>query len=316
MKLYGDYHNFFTEFAQRYHKPQQSTGAERESYLMGKIHELTLFTNPNSADRVSISQEALAYMKGNPDRTENVQDYAPMPHQEQELYDHIQSHLNTTALSTIFTGPEIIAQDLWNAYKEAQSKEEDYLDVNSHVENLKNAYADIYSAIVKGYEDGTREVWVKEDNTADDFSGIEFMNYGRVERYRKLTMEEEIAALDKAYEKYAEDIEERVNYANMIEKVSPSALETMRELREISKERFDRNTMHKMEQEENAVQERKLEEIAEKIGRPERIAMYGMFMDAREAWIELGNVRNLFNVKEMKGEQVTAKWEDGNSVMQ
>ena len=61
-----------------------------------------------------------------------------------------------------------------------------YSSLSSQADNLLKAYAESYDEIVRGYEDGTREVWV-EDKNAD--GGV-----------RKLTKEEDLAALDKAYQ--------------------------------------------------------------------------------------------------------------------
>ena len=61
-----------------------------------------------------------------------------------------------------------------------------YSLLSSQADNLLKAYAESYDEIVRGYEDGTREVWV-EDKSAE--GGV-----------RKLTKEEDLAALDKAYQ--------------------------------------------------------------------------------------------------------------------
>lgn len=61
-----------------------------------------------------------------------------------------------------------------------------YSSLSSQADNLLKAYAESYDEIVRGYEEGTREVWV-EDKNAD--SGV-----------RKLTKEEDLVALDKAYQ--------------------------------------------------------------------------------------------------------------------
>ena len=61
-----------------------------------------------------------------------------------------------------------------------------YSSLSSQADNLLKAYAESYDEIVRGYEDGTREVWV-EDKSAE--GGV-----------RKLTKEEDLAALDKAYQ--------------------------------------------------------------------------------------------------------------------
>lgn len=285
MKVYGNYNTIFSELNQKCNGHLQKPGTKKSSNIMGKIHELTLFVNPVLKDKVHISQEGLAYMKGNLHKEENVPDYMPMPQEEQEVYDHIQSHLNVNTLSTC-DSTEIISKDLRKMYEDLQSKEADFLDINGHVGNLMKAYTHMYNKIIDGYNDGTREVWIKDNSTGDDFNGLEFMSNGRIERYRKLTMEEELATLDLAFEKYAKDIEDGVNYAIMIDRISPSVLKTMEELKKIAEERHDRNIIQELEAKENITQERELKEIKEKYERPEHVPIYRMLMDARIEWIE------------------------------
>ena len=280
MKVYGNYNTIFSELNQKCNGHLQKPGTKKSLNIMGKIHELTLFVNPVLKDKVHISQEGLAYMKGNLHKEENVPDYMPMPQEEQEVYDHIQSHLNVNTLTTC-DSTEIISKDLRKMYEDLQSKEADFLDINGHVGNLMKAYTHMYNKIVDGYNDGTREVWIKDNSTGDDFNGLEFMSNGRIERYRKLTMEEELATLDLAFEKYAKDIEDGVNYAIMIDRVSPSVLKTMEELKKIAGERHDRNIMQELEAKENITQERELKEIKEKYERPKKVPIYQMLMDAR-----------------------------------
>ena len=143
---------------------------------MGKLHELTLFMNPVSKDKVHISQEGLEYIKGN-------LHYIPMPQEEQEVYNYIQSHLNVNTLTTC-DSTEIISKDLRKMYNDLQSKEADFLDISGHVGNLMKAYTHMYNKIVDGYNDGTREVWIQDNSTGDDFNGIEFMSNGRSEERR------------------------------------------------------------------------------------------------------------------------------------
>lgn len=271
MKVYGNYNNIFAKLNQGCNGHQN--GNNKNSNIMGKLHELTLFMNPVSKDKVHISQEGLEYIKGN-------LHYTPMPQEEQEVYDYIQSHLNVNTLTTC-DSTEIISKDLRKMYNDLQSKEADFLDINGHVGNLMKAYTHMYNKIVDGYNDGTREVWIKDNSTGDDFNGIEFMSNGRIERYRKLTMEEELAVLDRAFEKYAKDIEDGVNYAIMIDRVSPGVLKTMEELKKIAGERHDRNIMQELEAKENITQERELKEIKEKYERPKKVPIYQMLMDAR-----------------------------------
>lgn len=287
MKVYGNYNNIFAKLNQGCNGHQN--GNNKNSNIMGKLHELTLFMNPVSKDKVHISQEGLEYIKGNLHKEENVPNYIPMPQEEQKVYDYIQSHLNVNTLTTC-DSTEIISKDLWKMYKDLQSKEEDFLDINNHVGNLMEAYTYMYNKIVNGYSDGTREVWIKDNSTGDDFNGIEFISNGRMERYRKLTMEEELATLDQAFEKYAQDIEDSVNYAIMIDRVSPSVLKTMEELKKIAEERHDQNIMHELESKEKTAQEYELKEIKEKYERPKNVPIYRMLMDARLEWIRQGRI--------------------------
>lgn len=62
-----------------------------------------------------------------------------------------------------------------------------YYSVSDTANNLLKTYASLYDEIVKGYEDGTRETYI-EDSTAEG-------------GYRKLTMDEELSELNKAYQK-------------------------------------------------------------------------------------------------------------------
>lgn len=60
------------------------------------------------------------------------------------------------------------------------------------VEDYVKAYGNLYDEIVQGYKNGTRERYVEDENSETGF--------------RKMTMEEELRSLDKAYQKTA-DIE-------------------------------------------------------------------------------------------------------------
>ena len=60
--------------------------------------------------------------------------------------------------------------------------------------------------IREGYANGTREVWVLDQSTGEDFNGVEFEIEGRAVRYRKLTMEEELDSMEKAFGLLKEDV--------------------------------------------------------------------------------------------------------------
>ncbi len=78
------------------------------------------------------------------------------------------------------------------------------MSIQGKAENYFSTYAKMYDEIVQGYEAGTREVYVSEEGG-----------------YRKLTKEEELSALDKAFGKIAGDFEKREtinrNARNIIE---------------------------------------------------------------------------------------------------
>ncbi|PXV93800.1 hypothetical protein C8E03_102575 [Lachnotalea glycerini] len=63
-------------------------------------------------------------------------------------------------------------------------------NIYNSVYNSLDYYGNKYDEIVKGYENGTREIWVTDQNS----------ELG----YRKLTKEEDLDALDKVYERNAE----------------------------------------------------------------------------------------------------------------
>lgn len=66
------------------------------------------------------------------------------------------------------------------------------MSIQGKAENYFSTYAKMYDEIVQGYEAGTRETYVSEEGG-----------------YRKLTKEEELSALDKAFGKIAGDFEKR-----------------------------------------------------------------------------------------------------------
>lgn len=70
----------------------------------------------------------------------------------------------------------------------ADTQKSKVLNTNDMASNYAKAYAKLYDEIVQGYENGTRERYVTGENGT-----------------RKLTKEEELSALDKAYQKTVDD---------------------------------------------------------------------------------------------------------------
>ncbi|MXP77350.1 hypothetical protein GN277_18795 [Lachnospiraceae bacterium WCA-9-b2] len=71
--------------------------------------------------------------------------------------------------------------------------------IADELEDSVRAYANLYDAIVQGYQDGTRERYVEDENSETGF--------------RKMTMEEELSGLDRAFQKMAD----RADAKEMIE---------------------------------------------------------------------------------------------------
>ena len=67
------------------------------------------------------------------------------------------------------------------------------------MEDSVRAYGNLYDEIVRGYQDGTRERYVEDENSETGF--------------RKMTMEEELSGLDRAFQKMAD----RADAKEMIE---------------------------------------------------------------------------------------------------
>lgn len=162
-------------------------GSGRESFGIHKIPDEKKYTQSamvqthnaalrtEKAFRVTISEEGA---KSYRDSLHNFAEYKAAAYDERsELIDimsksvvdiagEIESdlHLRYTGLNTEAGGEKCGAGDFAG--------------------NLLKAYTDIYQEIKKGYADGTREIWTA-DNSAEN-------------GYRKVTEEEELAALDKA----------------------------------------------------------------------------------------------------------------------
>lgn len=86
---------------------------------------------------------------------------------------------------------------LGNKLAELTENDKEYRSIEDRGTALLEAYASIYDEIVQGYADGTREVYVEDEELE---SG-----------YRNMTMQEEINGLDVAYQKYVSGFEAIIN---------------------------------------------------------------------------------------------------------
>ena len=171
------------------------------------------------------------------------------------------------------------------AYEQGKAPEVNIYDhiVNIHKDSLMKAYQDVYNDIVTGYENGTREVWTQNFEEGADY--IEFEMDGRNYRFHKLTMEEELARLDRAYEKVARIAEDgansMINTQKMLEKVIPEYQEKMRE---IEAQRAGRK-LSEMGESPEIMAERIKDKLSMTEQSTERINLFEMFMEARKNWL-------------------------------
>lgn len=79
----------------------------------------------------------------------------------------------------------------------------------SKTEDYIGAYANLYDEIVQGYQNGTRERYIEDEASATG--------------YRKMTMEEELNGLDKAFQRAADGAEIKEMITNEFQRLSSKA---------------------------------------------------------------------------------------------
>ena len=99
-----------------------------------------------------------------------------------------------------------------NLYNEMAARYEEEMgmregrEMSDHAESLARTHLAMQEKIREGYANGTREVWVLDQSTGENFSGVEFEIDGHAVRYRKLTMEEELDRMEKAFGLLKQDV--------------------------------------------------------------------------------------------------------------
>ncbi len=212
MKIYGDY-SFVLDRLNVMHESRiqvVKNGTKIVEFADKFIEEQKAV----SQDQVAISREGMDYIRdqlsdlgsGTKFETEDGRTLTQITNANMSLMDglcktYISLHLDSVDEEGISTN---IHRDLFSKYwQEMNSKDKE--DWGSHTESLADSYASMYKKIVEGYADGTREVWIQDNSTGDDFSGIELEIDGQAVRYRKLTKEEELEYLDKTFDKLVKD---------------------------------------------------------------------------------------------------------------
>ncbi len=161
-----------------------------QSFLFGRVSTEEVHKNSTDKDAaysVSISREGLA--KLNASKGE-----ASMGTQKAEEYKSILSKAQIDVTGTI-------EADFHHRYAKLNGKDNrDDLGAEEFAKNALSTYADMLDEIKRGYADGTREIYIADSNS----------EYG----YRRATEEDEIAALDSAFDFHASYTEGYVRFVN------------------------------------------------------------------------------------------------------
>lgn len=161
-----------------------------QNFLFGRVSTETAHSKmeENSpAYSVSISREGLAKLNAS-------KGDASMGIQKVEEYKGILSKAQIDVTGTI-------EADFHHRYTKLNGKDNrDDLSAEEFAKNALSTYADMFDEIKKGYADGTREIYIADSKT----------EFG----YRRATEEDEIAALDAAFDFHASYTDAYVRFVN------------------------------------------------------------------------------------------------------
>lgn len=239
MKIYGDYSFVLDRLNVMYESRIQI--AQNGTKIVEFADKFIEEQRAVSQDQVAISKEGMDYIReqlsdfgaGTKFETEDGRNLTQITNGNMSLMDglcktYITLHLDSVDENGISSN---IHMNLFSQYyQEMNSKDRE--DWSSHTESLANSYASMYKKIVEGYADGTREVWVQDNSTGDDFSGVELEIDGQAVRYRKLTQEEELEYLDKTFDNLVKNQAEQFAKEELERKRAEAEAEKYDELKE------------------------------------------------------------------------------------
>lgn len=208
MKLYGDYSFLIDRLNVMYDSRVQVV--KNDTKIVEFADKFIEEQKAVSQDQAAISREGMDYIReqlsdlgsGSAFETKDGRTLTQIAGPNMSLMDGLCKTYITLRLDSV--NEDGISRNLYRdmdyQYRQELSgmNEEDW---SSHAESLVNAYASAYKKIVEGYESGNGEVWVQDDSTGEDFSGVELEIDGQPVRYRRLTREEQLENLDKTFEK-------------------------------------------------------------------------------------------------------------------
>lgn len=217
MKIYGDY-TFLLDKLNVWNDSQVKI-ADNGAKIVEFADKFLEEQRAASHDEVSISLEGMEYLR------DRMSDFGRM---NGGYYNNDENELQTMAADGLslmdgFCRTYILQRldsegangvsgklygGIMSRYEEELSGRETG-EMSSHAESLARAYADMKKNIEEGYKNGIREVWTLDKSTGEDFSGVEFEIDGSAVRYRKLSKEEELENLDKAFDQLTKDVAEK-----------------------------------------------------------------------------------------------------------
>lgn len=215
MKLYGDVSLFADKTGIR--NPLQLKALQGNRKIAGFADKFIEDQKTAVKDEMEVSREGMEYIREQLHNLDNETDSAAEKNNARTQITQGKGtpsdklYAAVIGLNSDTINDDGVSRNLYlklnSAYLE-EMKGKDSRDWDSHMEALAKAYASVRREITEGYEKGTRTVWIEDDSAGDDFEGIELETDGRTVRYRKLTREEEISMLDKAIDKFTENVAE------------------------------------------------------------------------------------------------------------
>ena len=216
MKIYGDYTFLLDKLNVRNHSQVQVF--QNGTKIVEFADQFIESQKAVSKDKVSISKEGMDFLRDHlPDDTVMEEGALPKDGTKLVMGDGL-SLMDGLCRSYILKRLDNIGVNgaSSNLYNEMSARYEEEMglrdgrEVRDHAESLARTHLAMQEKIREGYANGTREVWVLDQSTGEDFTGVEFEIEGRAVRYRKLTMEEELDSMEKAFGLLKEDVAVRL----------------------------------------------------------------------------------------------------------
>ena len=203
MKIYGDYTFLLDKLNVRNHSQVQVF--QNGTKIVEFADQFIESQKAVSKDKVSISKEGMDFLRDHlPDDTVMEEGALPKNGTKLVMGDGL-SLMDGLCRSYILKRLDNIGANgaSSNLYNEMSARYEEEMGLR---ESLARTHLAMQEKIREGYANGTREVWVLDQSTGEDFNGVEFEIEGRAVRYRKLTMEEELDSMEKAFGLLKQDV--------------------------------------------------------------------------------------------------------------